>query len=261
MSFTQLRPRTGPELIDASFQLYRAHLVQFAMVTAIMFAPAIVLLLILPQPLTLIGSVVSGITQIIAFAAIVVMVSDAYLGREIQAGPAVRQVLQRFWRVLIASIFQGVLVFIGFILLIVPGFIFFAWAFAMQPAVMLENKGVGAAFSRSRELARGSVGRILLVLLGTYALYWIVWFSVLMLIGFGANMIVADGPAGSTGRFEALGVFLQVFIYPIVAIVATLLYYDLRIRKEAFDLEMMAAELGAHPAITPEQARQATAAL
>jgi len=41
-----------------------------------------------------------------------------------------------------------------------------------------------------------------------------------------------------------------VLFYPIVSVVTTLIYYDLRVRKEAFDLEMMASELGAAPTPT-----------
>ena len=33
---------------------------------------------------------------------------------------------------------------------------------------------------------------------------------------------------------------LQVFVYPFVYVVQTVLYYDLRVRKEGFDLEVLA---------------------
>ena len=42
--------------------------------------------------------------------------------------------------------------------------------------------------------------------------------------------------------------FLIIPIYPLLAVVSTLVYYDLRIRKEGFDLEIMSRELGAAPA-------------
>ena len=45
-----------------------------------------------------------------------------------------------------------------------------------------------------------------------------------------------------TGILSAL---LIIPIYPLLAVVSTLLYYDLRIRKEGFDLEVMSRELGA----------------
>jgi hypothetical protein len=42
-----------------------------------------------------------------------------------------------------------------------------------------------------------------------------------------------------------------VLVYPFLAVVSTLLYYDLRVRKEGFDLEVMSRELGAAGTTTP----------
>jgi hypothetical protein len=36
---------------------------------------------------------------------------------------------------------------------------------------------------------------------------------------------------------------LQIFIYPFIYVVMTVLYYDLRVRKEGFDLELLASSL------------------
>jgi hypothetical protein len=56
--------------------------------------------------------------------------------------------------------------------------------------------------------------------------------------------------AGLTGggESEALVFFviplvLQVFVYPLVYVVQTVLYYDLRVRQEGFDLELLAGAL------------------
>jgi hypothetical protein len=41
-----------------------------------------------------------------------------------------------------------------------------------------------------------------------------------------------------------LGYVLPLVLAPVVAAVITLIYYDLRVRREAFDLEMLAQQLG-----------------
>ena len=41
---------------------------------------------------------------------------------------------------------------------------------------------------------------------------------------------------------------LGAFIYPVITVFTTLLYYDLRIRRDGFDLEVMTKELAAAPA-------------
>jgi hypothetical protein len=37
---------------------------------------------------------------------------------------------------------------------------------------------------------------------------------------------------------------LQVLAYPFLYVLTTLLYYDFRVRKEAYDLEMLSTSLG-----------------
>ena len=44
---------------------------------------------------------------------------------------------------------------------------------------------------------------------------------------------------------QIVSAIFTILVYPLVSVVQTLLYYDLRIRKEAFDIELMASGLGA----------------
>ena len=55
----------------------------------------------------------------------------------------------------------------------------------------------------------------------------------------------------STSLTGILSAILIIPIYPLLAVVSTLLYYDLRIRKEGFDLEVMSRELGTTAAPLP----------
>ena len=41
-----------------------------------------------------------------------------------------------------------------------------------------------------------------------------------------------------------LSAFVSLFVYPVISCVFTLFYYDLRVRKEGFDLEILAKQLG-----------------
>lgn len=238
MSTIALRPRTGTELIDAAFQLFRQHYAQLVLASAIAYLPGIVLGLVLPGWLKIIPHLLAMVSSTVAYAATVVVVSDSYLGREANAARAITQVLSRFGSVLAASILQGLLLVIGLMLLIVPAFIFFAWTFAMPAVVMLEGVGGADSFTRSRHLARGNVRRILATLGLTFLLFLIASVAL--------TIVLAILPGGGEGKgAQLLSQVLQILIYPLVAIVATLLYYDLRIRKEAFDIQMMASELGA----------------
>ena len=56
---------------------------------------------------------------------------------------------------IVAGILAGIGIAVGLVLLIVPGLVLLTWWALIGPAVVLEGKPVGAAFSRSRELVRG----------------------------------------------------------------------------------------------------------
>jgi hypothetical protein len=58
----------------------------------------------------------------------------------------------------------------------------------------------------------------------------------------GAAAMFGDAAGTSVGVL-VLESLLQIFIYPYVYVVMTVLYYDLRVRKEGFDLELLASTL------------------
>lgn len=238
MSVFTLRPRSATEIIDAAFQLLRSEYSALVATSAVILAPGIFLTLLLPTSVMVAGQLVSQLLQLFAAAAMIVIVSERYLGRAPKAGDAVRAVLSRPWTLLVTSIFQSVLVVIGFVLLIIPGFIFAAWTFAMPMVVMLEHTNTSEAFKRSRELARGEVGHVL----GTLVLAFLIFY--LVVIALAAMMGMLFALVGISERIgEVIGQVAMIFAYPVLGVVGTLLYYDLRIRKEGFDLETMAREL------------------
>jgi hypothetical protein len=205
-----------------------------------MMLPVVVLRLLLPPLLQGLPQLLSYLLQTVASAAVVLLVSESYLGRKTDVGAALRTVASRFGAIFAAGIMQGIIVGIGFLLLIVPGFIFGAWAFAMTTVVVVEDRSSGEAFSRSRELARGYVGRII----GTLVLAWAVFLFLAIALG-GLVGLVFGAVAGSESVLsKVFGDVIVALIYPLLAVVTTLLYYDMRIRKEGFDLEMMAREIG-----------------
>ncbi len=84
------------------------------------------------------------------------------------------------------------------------------------------------------------------------------WYSVVVLVqillgGSGSLIIqVFFGPGSVMG--EALGGLFSgiagLLTYPLQAIAVTLIYYDLRIRKEGFDLEMLSRAIDSSPTTT-----------
>ncbi len=253
MTAPSLRPRSATEIVDAAFQVLRAHYGQLVVCSAIAYIPMLLLRLFvigdtsrflsgdpsaasrgmaLTTLWTMIGSLV---TYSLMSAVLVVLTSQAYLGDTVDVGVAVRRVIPRVIQVIVASLIRSVLVVVGIILLVVPMFWIVARYFAVVPAIVLEEEGTLSAFPRSAELSRGRKWHIL----GTLALVTIIYYLLVVgvsLIGTLVGNFVVQTTVSSVAA---------ILIYPVVAITEALLYYDARIRSEGLDIELMTGALDA----------------
>ena len=115
-----------------------------------------------------------------------------------------------------------------------------------MPALVIEGTEASAALSRSWELTRGSRWRMLGLLL---VLVILLYIPIAAIGGAGGRLRAGrrhpahDAPrVGHRGAVAISGV-VQMFIYPLFYCVLTVAYYDLRVRKEGFDLEVLASTL------------------
>lgn len=130
-------------------------------------------------------------------------------------------------------------------------------AFAMRyavslPALLIEKIKGNESINRSILLSDGRRGQIFLaVVLGLFVIYSA---GILFRGPFIAATAMARAPghlsfplATAMSISSAIG---QVIAYPMLIIILVIFYYDLRIRKEAFDLQQMMASLpGSRPAV------------
>lgn len=240
----QYRPRSVTEILDAAFQLYRADALRYILITAIAYAPLMIFELVFLDPagVTLTGGLfgfVSYVAGFIAFAlmsaALVRLSAEAYLGRDMEVSTALAEVLPRVPTILGATFIRIVLIFVGIILLVIPGLWFFARTFALTPLIVLERAGVAAALNRSAKLSEGRKGAIL----GCYFLAYLIFYVVTLAFGFVAALV------GGGVLFTLITTIATVIIYPVIGIMEMVLYYDARIRAEGYDVELMASSLGA----------------
>jgi uncharacterized membrane protein len=103
-----------------------------------------------------------------------------------------------------------------------------------MPALLAEGKGVADAMHRSRTLADGHGARIILLVGGVFLGTFI--FAAL-LSGFATALV-----SGIVGTL--LYLLCVALVNQFTAIVVTLLYFDLRIRKEGYDIELLTSALG-----------------
>lgn len=238
MNAPALRARSVGEILDLAFQIYRSRWASMATATCLFAFPLLLLEAVAPLDALDFLETLGNLVFLAASAAVVVIASEAYMGREVAAAQAVAMAGRRFFSVWGAAIIQGLLVGLGTVLFIVPGIIALAVTFGMQQAVMIEGRTAGDAFDRSRSLAAGHFKHILLTSVMAFV---IVFFA---MIGFG--MVI--GFAVTDLRMSTLLVNVaMVAINPLAAVVGTVLYYDLRIRKEAFDVQVAADRLGEAP--------------
>jgi hypothetical protein len=222
------------------------------------------------------GGAVVGILYAImagaAHAATVFAVSDLYLARPASVRGSFSRVGTKVFRVLLIYFLIG-LVFgggfflivitgailkspaimgLGIIILIVPGIIFVCRAAVAIPVAMLEDLGAVRSLERSMQLTKGHAGQIFLIFLMVVCLSYVA--LLLLQAPFMALTVSAaashQAPSFGLQILQYLAAFVsQVLIGPIGTIAFSLMYYNLRVRKEAFDIQHLMASLG--PSASP----------
>lgn len=183
-------------------------------------------------------------------AAVLHIVMEEYQGNRVGVGRAVGYALGRFFPLLGVSFLFGLMYVVGMMLCCVPGFYVLATYMFVAQVVVLERRGVGDSLSRSAELADGYRWRVL----GVFVLVYVIGVTVQ---GVGQQVLgmimpgqeVIPGPGGRmqfkvnvtnlliiTAVSNLVGIVFSAYL----AVCITLLYLDLRIRKEGFDLELAA---------------------
>lgn len=272
----RLRPLGVGDLLDEIIRLYRNHFRLLAGISFVSLGPVALIgflwqtFLVHPETLARpdslsslwtiwIGSGVSGILSWLANVAVnlavTYAVSEIYLGRSPSIRSAFAGGLRRFGAALWLTIVLGLAVGLMALTIVgIPFAIYFGicWALTFQGFV-LEGLGIRTAMGRSRALVRGSWWRVLGIAI-LISLIGIILALVIGMLGgvldFGLLFARSGGFGLAVLRILTFVVNLaaQVFTAPIWYCGAVLLYYDLRVRKEGFDLELMAREMGGSPA-------------
>ena len=254
MSDIELRKRSATEIVDAAFQLYRRHALVYIMVTALAYAPWLVLNLILFRSISTPGTTPNFgfgrlafvwfgnfITFTLMSGVLTKLVADAYLnGEPGRIEDAVRVVLPRVPALIGSAIGKLLLITLGFMLLIVPGIIFSLMFVATTAVIVLEGKGVIEAFGRSAQLTRNQKMHVFGTYLLIFVLYFLLSIGVVVLTGFLAFSAVIP---------QVVWTVFIILFYPIFGISEMLIYYDLRVRNEGYDVEILAGSLGERPVV------------
>ena len=284
MPAIDLRPLSLGELLDRTFFLYRRHFLLFTGIAAIPYSfffvvnlgstlfarfrlgvPSFPIPGQLPSPGSALAASGSGIVAfiVIVFAgfiaflfsvgASVFAVSEIYTGHETSIHASLGRVRGHAFTIFGVLLLSGLIMAGGFILLIFPGIYLACRICVATAAALLEDIGAADAIRRSFSLTRNFAGRAFLIYLLTLAMA----FAVIGALQFPFGLLIALY-ARQREIVTILMVVMQVgsffgnvLVAPISTIAFALFYYDLRVRKEAFDLQMMMQAIGGAPVPPP----------
>ena len=225
---------------------------------------------------------------LIGISGIIVATGTIYLGRYTTSTDALKRSIRSFWKLLVCQVLWTLVLVIPLLVLafavgksvslasmlllpsiLLPFSIYFTvrWAFLLE-IILLEKSDIYNAFQRSSELVRSAWWRVfvvsVLVICLSVAIHYIFEISI------GAILILAKMAGGTDLRnliqwsvtendlhssnwvFYAVmtctDLVLKTLTTPIWIIGIVLLYFDQRIRKEGFDLEIQVGGDAAHGA-------------
>ena len=229
-------------------------------------------------PLMLLGFVVG----LVMWAALARMVGEAWTGGEVSVGDGYRRGLRAFFPlvgsmllvyvILMVAMF-GVLVAgmlvaamlgaIGMavgnqtvtVLLMIPALLltiaaFFAAAstmFGVLPAIVIEKYGPAAAIMRSVRLSRGAIPRVTGIMMVTFLIIFLPMLFVMAVTG-GFAAFTDPGSVPSAGSFwlqQVANSLTSALTTPFMIASMVILYFDRRVRTEAFDVQLAADALEA----------------
>lgn len=275
---TSLQPMDFTDILDGMFSLYRSHLRLFLTIVAFYVIlgfgiDQISVFLIQSSSGFGIRTIIMGFTvfcgsvvSILVIAGLVYASAQVYLSTEITAQAALQQAWRRFWPYIWSGILWGLVVGGLFITVIgIPFAIYFwvRWGLYSQP-VLFEGTTGRNALRRSTELVKGSWWRVFGILLAISLIAGMIGFILQVSFEFILSLIGFAEPEEPTNFLEwvqrlyvpmpsEMGWFsysvrrlvtlsIAFITMPIGPIGSTLLYFDLRIRKEAYDLEMQVSD-------------------
>lgn len=266
----ELRPLALGEILSTAFGLYRRHFKTLCLSVLVVVIPLAILDTLLaaslssdpfdPTPERTAGSSAGGddvgalaanvlvivLLFTLATAACTRAVAIAYLGGSITWQESLRYAVRKLLPLLVVSALTGLAVVAGLFALILPGIYIAVRLFLASPALIVEDQSAVDSMRRSWNLVKDR----------WWATFGIILVSVL-LIGIITSLLQAliVAPLFADSDNDLLGGILRtlgtiagnLIAIPLQAAVLTIVYFDLRVRKEGFDLQLLSRDMEDHP--------------
>jgi len=276
-----LRPMDFGEILDGSLMIYRRHFSLFLkLAVTALSVPLVLLVYFVLRALTdlqqnpvralvylLPIGLVYYVASLVLTTGTIRIISDSYLGREPQLRDALSLGWSKIWPLTAVGFGKGIVamlillgcgVVVGIGVAVLKGagvllavalvaagtwFLFFVLCGygVTTPVVVLEElRSSFDAFGRSWELTRSF--KLKVAGLFFVAVLLTNFIPSVVFRGLGALFLQSVPPLGIA--LTAVGYVAPLALAPVLAAVITLVYYDLRVRREAFDLQVLGQRLG-----------------
>jgi len=189
----------------------------------------------------IVGLVIYFVAYLFAQGGTVFAVSELYLGRTTTIGASLGRMRGQLGSLLGVIMLNGLATMGAALFLIIPGIYVACRLITCVPAALLEDLGPRSSLERSFRLTQGFAGRAFVIFL----LYFILLYAAILLFMF--PFLFAAGLATKDPGMMRFWLTLSqvgnslaaVLVGPFLTIATAVYYYDLRVRKEAFDLQLM----------------------
>ncbi len=249
----RFEPMTIGMILDTTVRLYLHNFSLMIGITALAYLPYLILLLVSTfvaslqgQNATVFAVVGVGtsllwflIAQPLSIGAATYAISERYLHRQSSALDAIQAAWKRYGTLLGAQCVAGLVIAGGFMLFIIPGTRWMLSYALIGPAVILETGNAKESRQRSWSLVAGHRKKVFGVMLVVWVLTFVVTTAVQATLGLLLGLESVSGQLVT----QAITQLASYVVIPFAIIANVLLYYDLRMRKEGFDLEMLSLAL------------------
>jgi hypothetical protein len=215
------------DIISRTWALYRAHPAHLIGIAAVVFVPLggiAAALSLVGWPGVVAGNVLGLAATFLVQGARVKAVEDVRDGRgDLGIAETYGHAGARLAPLAVAGVIAAVGIFIGLLLLVVPGLVLLTWWLVVPAVIMLEHRSVSDSFGRSRELVRGNA----------WPVFGVVVLTVLVLIALGLVIAIVLAPVDSDALRGFVGqAVADSLAAPFVAVAWTLTYFRLRELEE-----------------------------
>ena len=257
-----LRPRTVGEILADAFHLYTRHWRNLILIVAVIVIPLSFAQVLIGDLLigegfsqeelrggvevstgTAVGGALAAI--VLAFVSILMWTiltgaitraaAGTFLRRDLEIGESYRYGLARFWSIVLVGVLCALAIAVGFILLIIPGFIVLTFLACSIPALVIEGKRGREALRRSWDLVRGHGWHVFGTIIVAAILNGLV------------NGVLTAPFADNYAARSIVAAIASAITMPYMALVGVFIYLDLRVRKERYSAADLERDLSSNP--------------